>query len=44
VLLGQSWGGLLAPKYAVYHQQQLKGADYQIAQASAVAAPVRMAT
>jgi len=25
VLLGQSWGGLLAMEYAVHHQQQLKG-------------------
>jgi proline iminopeptidase len=25
VLLGQSWGGLLALEYAFYHQQQLKG-------------------
>jgi len=25
VLLGQSWGGLLALEYAVHHQQQLKG-------------------
>jgi proline iminopeptidase len=25
VLLGQSWGGLLALEYAVYHQQRLKG-------------------
>jgi proline iminopeptidase len=25
VLLGQSWGGLLALEYAVFHQQQLKG-------------------
>ena len=25
VLLGQSWGGLLAMEYAVHHQEQLKG-------------------
>jgi proline iminopeptidase len=25
VLLGQSWGGLLAMEYAVHHQQHLKG-------------------
>jgi proline iminopeptidase len=25
VLLGQSWGGLLAMEYALHHQQQLKG-------------------
>ncbi len=25
VLLGQSWGGLLAMEYAIHHQQQLKG-------------------
>jgi proline iminopeptidase len=25
VLLGQSWGGILAMEYAVHHQQQLKG-------------------
>ncbi len=25
VLLGQSWGGILAMEYAVHHQQHLKG-------------------